>query len=111
VEEEGEWGKRVRLFYHIFYGEGYVVQPGRQYQREADSRPFAGIVWSGVGKVNSLKLDCTDEGCREFLVTPHHPMLLENASLSSDLIIFTVFPLTHLPQTMSTESQAHSKTD
>lgn len=42
VEEEAEWGKRVRLFYHIFYGEGYVVHPGRQYQREADSRPFAG---------------------------------------------------------------------
>ena len=42
VEEEGEWGRRVRLFYHIFYGEGYVIRPGGQYQRDADNKPFAG---------------------------------------------------------------------
>ena len=39
---EGEWGRRVRLFYHIFYGEGLVVHPGKKYHKEADSRPFAG---------------------------------------------------------------------
>ena len=39
---EGEWGRTVRLFYHIFYGEGFVIRPGHTYQREKDERPFAG---------------------------------------------------------------------
>ena len=39
---EGVWGRRVRLFYHIFYGEGYVIRPREKYQREGDGRPFAG---------------------------------------------------------------------
>ena len=39
---EGDWGRVVRLFYHIFYGEGFVVHPGCKFQREADKRPFAG---------------------------------------------------------------------
>ena len=42
VIEEGGWGRRLRLFYHIFYGEGFVVRPGQVYTRQADSRPFAG---------------------------------------------------------------------
>ena len=40
--EEGRWGKRMRLFYHIFYGEGFVIHPGETYRREEDQRPFAG---------------------------------------------------------------------
>ena len=39
---EGEWGRVVRLFYHIFYGEGFVVKPGCSYQRQSDEQPFAG---------------------------------------------------------------------
>ena len=42
VMSEGEWGRVVRLFYHIFYGEGVVIKPGHTYQREKDDRPFAG---------------------------------------------------------------------
>lgn len=42
VIEEGEWGRRLRLFYHMFYGEGFVVKPGYSYTRQSDSRPFAG---------------------------------------------------------------------
>jgi len=48
--------------------------------------------------VNGLKLNCVEKGCQEFLVTPHHGMLLENTSLSSDLMVFTVFPLAQVPQ-------------
>lgn len=90
--EAGEWGRRIRLFYHIFYGEGFVVHPGQTHQREADPRPFAGIVWSGEGLVNGSQVGCEKQECREFLVTPGHTLRLENTSESSDLIIFTVFP-------------------
>ena len=40
--EEGEWGRRVRLFYHIFYGEGFVIRPQKSYVRKEDGRPYAG---------------------------------------------------------------------
>ncbi len=40
--EEGEWGKMVRLFYHIFYGEGLIIRPGQVYERAKDTRPYAG---------------------------------------------------------------------
>lgn len=43
VLREGEWGRVVRLFYHIFYGEGLVLQPGHEYTREPDNRPHAGV--------------------------------------------------------------------
>ena len=49
VLREGEWGRVVRLFYHIFYGEGFVVKPGCSYQRQPDEKPFA-------GKSNTVKL-------------------------------------------------------
>lgn len=42
VMEEGLWGRKLRLFYHIFYGEGFVVQPGEKYEREKTNRPYAG---------------------------------------------------------------------
>ena len=42
VLDEGNWGRVVRLFYHIFYGEGLVLHPGSKYQRKADARPYAG---------------------------------------------------------------------
>ncbi len=40
--QKGDWGRVVRLFYHGFYGEGFVVHPGAKYQREGEERPFAG---------------------------------------------------------------------
>lgn len=112
--EEGEWGRRLRLFYHIFYGEGFVVKPSYIYTRQPDSRPFAGesgviceeeyldtclynvhagIVWSGVGSINNQQLDAQSQEQREFLVTPGHSMQLLNTSSNTDLIIFSVFPL------------------
>ena len=49
VLREGEWGRVVRLFYHIFYVEGFIVKPGCSYQRQPDEKPFA-------GKSNTVKL-------------------------------------------------------
>ena len=47
VLETGDWGRRLRLFYHEFYGEGFEVLPGQTFRRDATERPFAGITWSG----------------------------------------------------------------
>ena len=52
-----------------------------------------GIVWSGSGSVNGLKIDCNNEQHREFLVTPNSAMELKNDSEFTDLIVFTVFPM------------------
>jgi len=52
-----------------------------------------GIVWSGCGVVNGSMVDCQNKMSREFLVTPHHELELQNSSDSNDLIVFTVFPL------------------
>ncbi|XP_064381974.1 uncharacterized protein LOC135330924 [Halichondria panicea] len=93
VLQKGDWGKVVRLFYHGFYGEGFVVHPGAKYQREGEERPFAGIVWSGEGRANSLAVSCQEKLRREFLVTPNNQLQLENTSHAHDLIVFTVFPL------------------
>ena len=46
---QGDWGRVVRLFYHIFYGEGLVLHPGSKYERRGDSRPYAGVrIWAWV---------------------------------------------------------------
>ena len=42
VLQHGDWGRLVRLFYHIFYGEGLVLEPGHSFTRQADDRPYAG---------------------------------------------------------------------
>jgi len=43
VLRAGEWGHVLRLFYHIFYGEGLVLRPGHTYHRQEDDRPYAGV--------------------------------------------------------------------
>ena len=90
---EGSWGRKVRLFYHMFYGEGFIVHPGQSYSRELDQRPFAGIVWSGEGTINSLVISHSDKKRREFLVTPRNKLELRNTSSDLDLFVFTVFPI------------------
>ena len=30
VLESGSWGRRIRLFYHNFYGEGIELEPGAE---------------------------------------------------------------------------------
>ena len=60
------------------------------------SHNYAGIVWSGRGSINGQQLDSESQDYREFLVTPGHSMELCNSSSpTTDLIVFSVFPLTH----------------
>ena len=53
---------------------------------------YVGIVWSGEGCLNGLKLDCEDELHKEFLVCPNSCIEIVNTSASSELLVFTVFP-------------------
>ena len=91
--DEGPWGFKLRLFYRLFYGEGFVIRPGMSYTRGADERPYAGIIWSGEGTINKLVFDMADKEKREFLVTPGSVAVFKNTSDTLDLIVFTVFPL------------------
>ena len=91
--DEGPWGYKLRLFYHLFYGEGFFICPGKSYVRERDERPYAGIIWSGAGKINKMQFDMEDKERREFLVTPHSVVEFINTSEHLDLMVFTVFPL------------------
>ena len=90
---EGPWGYKLRLFYHLFYGEGFIIRPGMSYTREKDGRPYAGIIWSGEGTINKLEFDMGNDDKREFVVTPGSVATFNNTSDNLDLLIFTVFPL------------------
>lgn len=89
---QGDWGYSKQLFYHIFYGEGYVIEPGKVFTRAPDKRPFAGIVWSGSGLLNGIEIKCNNNERREFLVTPNSEAQFENNGLFQ-LIIFVIFPM------------------
>lgn len=89
---QGKWGYCKRLFYHMFYGEGYVIEPGKVFTRSPDKRPFAGIVWSGSGLLNGMEINCTNNERKEFLVTPNSEAQFENSG-SFQLIIFIIFPM------------------
>lgn len=89
---QGDWGCSKQLFYHMFYGEGYVIEPGKVFTRASDKRPFAGIVWSGSGLLNGMDINCNNNEKREFLVTPNSEIQFENHG-SLQLIIFVIFPM------------------
>ena len=72
VLASGSWGRRLRIFWHQFYGEAIEVAPGATYTRPAASEPWAAIVWSGAGSVNGMPLHDAVDGQSEFLVTPGH---------------------------------------
>lgn len=91
--EQGDWGYRIRLFYHLFYGEGFIISPGKTYTRDKDERPYAGIIWSGEGTINNMAFDMADMNKREFLVTPGSTVTLTNTSDQLDMMVFTVFPM------------------
>ena len=76
----------------MFYGEGYVIEPGKVFTRASDDRPFAGIVWSGSGLLNGMEINCENNERREFLVTPNSQAQFGNTS-SLQLIIFVIFPM------------------
>ena len=47
----GAWGRRIQIFHHNFYGEGLEIAPGKEYTRDASAQPYAGIIWSGAGRL------------------------------------------------------------
>ena len=65
---------------------------GCSYTRLADARPYAAIVWSGEGSVNGQAVANANMQRKEFLVTPHHDLKIENTG-STMLLIYSVFPL------------------
>ena len=89
---QGDWGYCKQLFYHMFYGEGYVIEASKVFTRAPDVRPFAGIVWSGSGLLNGMEINCDNNERREFLVTPNNEAQFENNG-SLQLIIFVIFPM------------------
>lgn len=93
VLESGPWGRRLQIFFDVFYGEGFEVEPGQQFTFEAGPRPFAGIVWSGEGTLNGLPLSAVDAKTpKEFLVVPGHDASFVNTG-DTTLRIYTVFPM------------------
>lgn len=93
VLESGPWGRRLRIFFDRFYGEGIEVDPSQRYVRPADPRPWAGIVWSGTGQLNGYRIGVRGTGAMaEFLVAPGHEATFENDG-DVTLRVYTVFPL------------------
>lgn len=92
IIEEGDWGKRIQIFFDNFYGEAFEIQPNHIWKRAADERPFAGIVWSGNGKLNDNTINVTNNKEKEFFVVPHTEVTIKNTG-SVLLLIYTVFPI------------------
>ena len=93
VLEESSWGRKVQIFYQLFYGEGLVIAPGQSVKLEKCEKPRAGICWSGYGKVNKMDLLSTGVTQREFLVTPYGNLDIANSSPDRELIVFLVYPI------------------
>lgn len=90
--EQGTWGRRMQIFFDQFYGEAIEIEPGKTFTRNPDERPFAGIVWSGEGKINDNELNVLKEESKEFLVAPNSEVEIINTG-KHRLLIYTVFPI------------------
>jgi hypothetical protein len=90
--EVGPWGRRIQLFHHQFYGEGFEINPGERFERAPTDQPYAGIVWSGKGSVNGAVLDVATLDQREFLVVPGHAAAFENTG-DTTLLVYTAWPI------------------
>lgn len=93
--DEGTWGRRLRTFFDAFHGESIELLPGASWRRPVSDEPFAGLVWSGSGRLNGAPIGAEVERGREFLATPQAKLNLESDP-RDPLVIFTFFPL-HLP--------------
>ncbi len=87
IIDEGLWGKRFRIFFDMFYGEGWEIKSKVSFPSK--HKPIAGIVWSGKGMLNGSTI--SQEENNEFLIVPDNTLSLEGDA-SSPLLIFTVEP-------------------
>jgi len=92
VIEQGPWGRRIQIFFDLFYGEGFEIISGQRFSRLPDDRPFAGIVWSGQGLINENHVDASDDKRKEFLITPNSLFTIQCDSIIP-LLVYVVFPL------------------
>jgi hypothetical protein len=87
VLDEGSWGRRLRIFFDMFYGEGWEIKKKASFPTK--EKPIAGVVWSGEGKLNGTTI--SQSGNSEFLITPNAPVEIESTG-RTPLLIFTVEP-------------------
>jgi len=92
VLQQGPWGRQMQIFFGQFYGEAFEIAPGQTWVRNADVRPFAGIVWSGHGLLNGNEININHQEKKEFLVTPNTTITIKNTG-EIPLLMYTVFPL------------------
>jgi len=88
---EEQYQKRV-AYQSSGYGEAFEIEPGQTFVRPRDERPFAGIVWSGSGKLNGNDIDVMNNAKKEFLVTPKTDITIINTG-KTPLLMYTVFPI------------------
>jgi hypothetical protein len=92
IIQQGPWGRQMQIFFDQFYGEAFEIDVNQTWIRNADSRPFAGIVWSGKGLINDNIIDVNNTQRKEFLVTPNTSIIIKNTG-DHPLLIYTVFPI------------------
>lgn len=91
--ESGGWGRRLQIFFDEFYGEALELESGCCYTRRAEETPWAGVVWSGQGKLNGITIKTLNEGgLTEFLVAPGHEAEFVNEG-ETRLIVYSAFPI------------------
>ena len=99
VLQQGPWGRQMQIFFDQFYGEAFEILPGQSWVRNADLRPFAGIVWSGKGLLNGNLIDVDNSERKEFLVIPNTVVIIKNNG-DQPLLIYTVFPMQYPTQNL-----------
>lgn len=91
VLNEGDWGRRIQIFFDGFYGEGFEINQSCSWTRPADRRPFAGVVWSGSGLLNGNVIEAGNEKCQEFLVVANTEVTIKGTS-TEPVRLYVVFP-------------------
>ena len=82
VLAQGAWGRRYRIFFGTFYGEGWEIKAGHEITFEK-RRAVGGVLWEGSGLINGNHLGTAQ---REFLSVAHNIHI----AAERDLTIFTV---------------------
>lgn len=91
--EQGSWGKRSQIFFDMFYGEEWILNPGASAIFPAKEKPQGGVIWSGQGEINGQAV--AQGGQNGFLIIPNTAIQVSNTG-SGDLYIYTVEPFKRL---------------